>query len=94
VSNLQVCAAAVGLMGDLCRALGVKVLPYCDETMVMLLENLGVCMSVHLIINTSLRLVVITRHWAVGTSELLMEAVEIKCRLPIRPRMIKFVSTK
>lgn len=38
------CAAAVGLMGDLCRALGVKVLPYCDETMVMLLENLGVCM--------------------------------------------------
>jgi len=40
--TLQVCAAAVGLMGDLCRALGVKVLPYCDETMVMLLENLGV----------------------------------------------------
>jgi len=43
--NVQVCAAAVGLMGDLCRALGVKVLPYCDETMVMLLENLGVCMN-------------------------------------------------
>lgn len=39
------CTAAVGLMGDLCRALGVKVLPYCDETMVMLLENLGVCIS-------------------------------------------------
>ena len=45
ISNLQVCTAAVGLMGDLCRALGVKVLPYCDETMVMLLENLGVCMN-------------------------------------------------
>jgi len=43
--NMQVCAAAVGLMGDLCRALGVKVLPYCDETMVMLLENLQVCMN-------------------------------------------------
>jgi len=43
--HLQVCAAAVGLMGDLCRALGVKVLPYCDETMVMLLENLGVRIS-------------------------------------------------
>ena len=39
----QVCQAAVGLMGDLCRALGVKVLPYCDETMMILLENLGVC---------------------------------------------------
>jgi len=34
--------AAVGLMGDLCRALGQKVLPYCDETMILLLENLGV----------------------------------------------------
>lgn len=42
--TLQVCTAAVGLMGDLCRALGVKVVPYCDETMVMLLENLGVRM--------------------------------------------------
>ena len=49
VSNLQVCAAAVGLMGDLCRALGVKVMPYCDETMVMLLENLGVCMHIGLL---------------------------------------------
>ena len=44
---LQVCAAAVGLMGDLCRALGVKVLPYCDETMVMLLENLSVCICAY-----------------------------------------------
>jgi len=48
---MQVCAAAVGLMGDLCRALGVKVMPYCDETMVMLLENLGVCMNMCVIIN-------------------------------------------
>jgi len=37
----QVCLAAVGLMGDLCRALGKQVLPFCDEIMVMLLENLG-----------------------------------------------------
>lgn len=36
------CLAAVGLMGDMCRALGLKILPYCDETMVILLENLGV----------------------------------------------------
>ncbi|XP_013779228.1 importin subunit beta-1-like isoform X1 [Limulus polyphemus] len=37
----QVCIAAVGLTGDICRALGIKVLPYCDEIMAMLLENLG-----------------------------------------------------
>jgi importin subunit beta-1 len=38
----KVCLAAVGLVGDLCRALGQKMLPYCDEVMMMLLENLGV----------------------------------------------------
>ncbi|XP_041374480.1 LOW QUALITY PROTEIN: importin subunit beta-1-like [Gigantopelta aegis] len=37
----QVCLAAVGVVGDLCRALGVKILPYCDDLMTMLLENLG-----------------------------------------------------
>jgi len=41
ILEYQVCLAAVGLMGDLCRALGTKVMPYCDETMLMLLENLG-----------------------------------------------------
>jgi len=41
VEEYQVCIAAVGLMGDLCRALSTKVLPYCDETMMLLLENLG-----------------------------------------------------
>jgi importin subunit beta-1 len=41
IEEYQVCLAAVGLMGDLCRALGPKVLPFCDETMIMLLENLG-----------------------------------------------------
>ena len=38
----QVCLAAVGLTGDICRGLSNKVLPYCDDIMVMLLENLGV----------------------------------------------------
>lgn len=36
-----VCLAAVGLVGDLCRAVGQKMLPFCDEIMVLLLENLG-----------------------------------------------------
>ena len=38
----KVCGAAVGLTGDICRALKGKVLPYCDEIMTLLLENLGV----------------------------------------------------
>ncbi|XP_037297957.1 importin subunit beta-1 isoform X1 [Manduca sexta] len=37
----QVCIAAVGLTGDICRALKSKVVPYCDEIIVLLLENLG-----------------------------------------------------
>ena len=40
--STQVCLAAVGLTGDICRGLSNKVLPYCDDIMVMLLENLGV----------------------------------------------------
>jgi len=40
-SEYQVCTAAVGLTGDICRALGSKVLPYCDEVMTLLLENLS-----------------------------------------------------
>ncbi|CAH2066913.1 unnamed protein product, partial [Iphiclides podalirius] len=32
---------AVGLTGDICRALKSKVLPYCDEIICLLLENLG-----------------------------------------------------
>lgn len=39
-AEYQVCTAAVGLTGDICRAVGCKVLPYCDEVMTMLLENL------------------------------------------------------
>ncbi|XP_055376339.1 importin subunit beta [Condylostylus longicornis] len=37
----QVCCAAVGLTGDICRGLKAKILPYCDEIMSLLLENLG-----------------------------------------------------
>ncbi|XP_067687629.1 importin subunit beta-1-like isoform X2 [Haliotis asinina] len=36
----QVCVAAVGLVGDLCRALGSKVFPYCNDLMLLLMENL------------------------------------------------------
>ncbi|XP_046482449.1 importin subunit beta-1 isoform X1 [Neodiprion pinetum] len=40
-AEYQVCCAAVGLTGDICRALKSKVLPYCDEIMTLLLENLS-----------------------------------------------------
>lgn len=39
---LQVCLAAVGLVCDLSRSLSSNILPYCDEIMQLLLENLGV----------------------------------------------------
>lgn len=37
----QVCGTAVGLTGDIFRALKLKALPYCDEIMTLLIENLG-----------------------------------------------------
>lgn len=37
----QVCGTAVGLTGDIFRGLKLKALPYCDEVMTLLLENLG-----------------------------------------------------
>ena len=36
----QVCAVAIGVVGDICRALEAKVLPYCDEIVHLLLHNL------------------------------------------------------
>ena len=39
--SLQVCGAAVGLTGDIARALRAKLLPYCDDIMMLLLANLG-----------------------------------------------------
>lgn len=37
----QVCVAAVGLTGDICRVLRHEIAPYCDEIMTLLLENLS-----------------------------------------------------
>uniref|UniRef100_T1PK15 HEAT repeat protein n=1 Tax=Musca domestica TaxID=7370 RepID=T1PK15_MUSDO len=37
----QVCCAAVGLTGDICRALKQLIIPYCDEIMNLLLANLS-----------------------------------------------------
>jgi importin subunit beta-1 len=36
----QVCAVAIGVVGDCCRALGASILPYCDEIMKSLLTLL------------------------------------------------------
>ena len=43
----QMCSIAVGLVGDVCRALGEQVYPYCDTTMNLLLQNLQVCYTSH-----------------------------------------------
>ncbi|NWW93005.1 IMB1 protein, partial [Rhynochetos jubatus] len=56
-AEYQVCLATVGLVGDLCRALQSNILPFCDEVMQLLLENLGV--SVYLLIS---RLVTVGLH--------------------------------
>nr|CAB3260072.1 importin subunit beta-1-like [Phallusia mammillata] len=40
-AEYQVCIAAVGVVGDICRAVGRQVLPYCDEIMTELLTNLS-----------------------------------------------------
>ena len=39
---LQVTLAAVGVVADLCRELKSAIMPYCDEIMALLLENLSV----------------------------------------------------
>ncbi len=38
---LQVCAVTVGVVGDICRALDDKVLPFCDGIMTQLLKDLS-----------------------------------------------------
>ncbi len=40
-SEYQVCHAAVGLVGDISRALSSGIVPFCDEIMTVLLENLS-----------------------------------------------------
>lgn len=37
----QVCQAAVGLVGDLCRSLTAKMLPYCNDIMQIMVTNLS-----------------------------------------------------
>ena len=41
-AEYQVCLAAVGLVGDICRAMNTDILPICDDIMSLLIENLGV----------------------------------------------------
>jgi len=40
VEEHQVCTVSVGVIGDLCRALGAEMLPYCDDIVRILLELL------------------------------------------------------
>ncbi|XP_078489459.1 importin subunit beta-1-like [Ciona intestinalis] len=40
-AEYQVCIAAVGVVGDICRAVNRPILPYCDEIMGILLTNLS-----------------------------------------------------
>lgn len=40
-AEYQVCISAIGVVGDLCRAIGKDVLPLCDEIMQSCLENLA-----------------------------------------------------
>lgn len=42
IEEYQLCSIAVGLVGDISRALGDKVIPYCDNFMTHLLQNLQV----------------------------------------------------
>lgn len=39
-AEYQLCSISVGLVGDLCRALGDKIQPYCDQLMTYLIQNL------------------------------------------------------
>ncbi len=40
--DYHVCAVAVGVVGDVCRALVNKMVPYCDEIVSLLLQDLQV----------------------------------------------------
>ena len=42
-TEYQICSAAVGVVGDLSRALLDKLTPYCDQIMAHLLTCLSVC---------------------------------------------------
>jgi len=38
--DYQVCSVAVGVVGDIARALGTNITPYCDRIITLLLQNL------------------------------------------------------
>ncbi|XP_066915585.1 importin subunit beta-1-like [Clytia hemisphaerica] len=40
-AEYSVCISAIGVVGDLCRAVGAEITPYCDEIMQSCLENLA-----------------------------------------------------
>jgi importin subunit beta-1 len=39
--DYQVCSIAIGLVGDIARGIKIRVLPYCDDFMTMLMQNLS-----------------------------------------------------
>jgi len=41
----QVCTVAVGVVGDVCRAIEAKMVPFCDDIFVALFQNLQVCVT-------------------------------------------------
>ncbi|NXL53660.1 IMB1 protein, partial [Podilymbus podiceps] len=87
-AEYQVCLAAVGLVGDLCRALQSNILPFCDEVMQLLLENLGV--SVYLLIS---RLVTVGLHTEKkvggGRSRSVRHALKISAARPSSGTLLK-----
>ncbi|NXJ72220.1 IMB1 protein, partial [Rostratula benghalensis] len=90
-AEYQVCLAAVGLVGDLCRALQSNILPFCDEVMQLLLENLGV--SVSLLIS---RLVTVGLHAEQkvggGRSRSVRHALQISWVRALRPAWLERAS--
>ena len=42
----QMCSIAVGLIGDISRALNENIFPYCNGIMQILLQNLGVIQKI------------------------------------------------
>ena len=46
-AEYSVCISAIGVVGDLCRAVGAEITPYCDEIMQSCLESLAVSFFCH-----------------------------------------------
>lgn len=41
IQDYQVCSVAIGLVGDIARGIKLGILPYCDELMTLLMQNLS-----------------------------------------------------